>query len=75
MEPMGNYKVLGSSVQPTLKGILFPKGLCTQIVYTWAPKCPNRAYCKAKVYVLNMISLNRTPPIPVNPKLGKGSYS
>ena len=29
-----------------------PKGPCTQIVYTWAPKYPNRDYFKAKVYLL-----------------------
>ena len=31
---------------------LHPKGPCTQIVYTFAPKYLNRDYCKAKVYTI-----------------------
>ena len=37
------------NVNTTNRGILIPKGSCTQIVYTLAPKYPNRGYFKAKV--------------------------
>ena len=32
--------------------VIYPKGPCTQIVYTLAPKYPSMDYFKAKVYAI-----------------------
>ena len=50
----GGPRVKGKGRQPERPNTNFikiptPEGPCAQIVYTWAPKYPNRYYLKAKV--------------------------
>ena len=51
LHPKPNGRILASGMLPKGTFVTRPKGPCTQIVYTWAPKYPNRDYFKAKVYL------------------------
>ena len=50
-----------------------PRGPCTQIVYTLAPKCLNRDYFKAKVHTIWVPWILIYPPKSLNPY--SGNYS
>ena len=50
--PLGACQEEAAGLRQILDATRTPKGPCTQIVYTLAPKYLNRGYFKAKVYTI-----------------------